>query len=492
MGIKSIGAKTFAWWEVQRIQKQTERPADFQEATFNRLLRTMGETAFGKDHNSAEITDSKTWQEAIPVRDYEGLRPWVDRVVDGESDVLWAGKPIYLCKTSGTTSGTKFIPMSKHGINAQLRAARSSLLHYIQETGNSHFTEGKMIFLQGSPVLEQKAGISVGRLSGIVAHHVPSYLQRNRMPSWETNCIEDWEKKIDAIVDETAGLDLRLISGIPPWIQMYFERLLEKTGKQTVKEVFPNFSLFAHGGVNYAPYAPVLNKLIGGPTGNIETYPASEGFIAYQDSQQHEGLLLNLDAGIFYEFIPLSEVHNDQPRRLTLHEVELNVNYALVLNTSSGLWGYLIGDTVKFVSRTPYRIIVSGRIKHFISAFGEHVIAEEVESAIGQVSQAMSAHVNEFHVAPQVTPAEGLPYHEWFLEMDEALPAGFEERLDEAMQAKNSYYKDLITGSVLRPLVVRLLPKGSFNRYMDSQGKLGGQNKLPRLANDRKIADFFS
>jgi len=370
-----------------------------------------------------------------------------------------------------------------------LRAARSSLLCYIRQSGNSRFTNGKMIFLQGNPEMEKQNGIVVGRLSGIVAHHVPSYLQKNRMPSWETNCIEDWEKKIDAIVDETMHADMRLISGIPPWVQMYFERLIAKTGKKNILEIFPNFSVFAQGGVNYEPYRGVMEKLIGGKVDTIETYPASEGFIAYQDSQTEPGLLLNLDAGIFYEFVPVDEFHSENPTRLQLSEVELGVNYAIVLNTSSGLWGYVIGDTVKFVSKSPYRIAVTGRIKHFISAFGEHVIAEEVEKAITQVAEQFGVMVQEFHVAPQVSPSEGLPYHEWFVESDNAMPNGFELALDKAMQAQNSYYKDLISGSVLRPLKVTVLPRGSFNKYMDSIGKLGGQNKLPRLSNDRTIAD---
>ncbi len=489
MGVKSQAAKALAWWEVKRNQKLIADPVKAQKQSFRHLLDGVGKTDFGSAHHTSDINSWAAWQQAIPVKDYEGLRTWFDRVKEGEPNVLWPGRPAYLCKTSGTTSGTKYIPMSEEGIKAQVRAARSALLHYVQESGNSHFTEGQMIFLQGSPVLEEHAGLKVGRLSGIVAHHVPSYLQRNRMPSWETNCMEDWERKVDAVVDETAVADMRLISGIPPWVQMYFERLLAKTGKASVREVFPNLSLFVYGGVNYEPYRPVMEKLMGGKMDSIETYPASEGFIAYQDSQQNEGMLLNLDAGIFYEFIPLSEVHSDSPKRLTVEEVKVGVNYALVLNTSSGLWGYLIGDTVKFVSVHPHRLIVTGRIKHFISAFGEHVIAEEVESALGEVCQEMGIEVLEFHVAPEVNPAEGLPYHEWFIELDATLPKDFSEQLDQRMQAKNSYYKDLVSGAVLRPLVIKELKRGAFNRYMDSIGKLGGQNKLPRLANDRKLAD---
>lgn len=489
MGIKSTAARWLARREAAKVGQWAANPHHAQHGIFQHLLKHLCTTAFGREHEAGRILNHDTWKEQIPVRDYEALKPWIDRIIKGEEDVLWPGKPRYLCKTSGTTSGTKYIPMSSDGIRAQVRAARSALLCYIHETGNSSFADGKMIFLQGSPELSHKNGISTGRLSGIVAHHVPAYLQRNRMPTWKTNCIEDWETKVDAIVRETAGEDMRLISGIPPWVQMYFERLLQETGKSSVAEIFPNFSVFAHGGVNYAPYKAVMERLIGKSVDAIETYPASEGFIAFQDSQHHEGLLLNLDAGIFYEFIPLAELHQAQPPRLSLAEVETGVNYAIVLNTTSGLWGYLIGDTVRFVSTRPYRLVVTGRIRHFISAFGEHVIAEEVERAMTEVGAQLHTEILEFHVAPQVSPQGGLPYHEWFVEAEGALPAGFAAMLDAAICRQNSYYRDLIEGRVLRPLVITTLPKGAFNDYMASVGRLGGQNKLPRLANDRSIAN---
>lgn len=491
MGIKSIAAKWLAAREMKRVSKWANEPIRSQQETFSYLIQKLAKTRFGEEHG---ITDSMTreeWSTKVPVRDYEGLRSYVERIKSGESDVLWVGRPKYFCKTSGTTSGTKYIPMSEEGITAQIKAALSALLSYIHETGNSGFADGKMIFLQGSPEVDQLNGIGVGRLSGIVAHHVPSYLQRNRMPSWKTNCIEDWEQKVNAIVEETKGEDMRLISGIPPWVQMYFERLIQSTGKETIKDIFPNFTVFAHGGVNYEPYKTTMERLIGKKVDSIETYPASEGFIAFQDSQSQEGLLLNLDAGIYYEFIPLSSIHDENPQRLSLGEVKVGINYAIVLNTSSGLWGYLIGDTVKFTSTSPYRIVVSGRIKHFISAFGEHVIAEEVEKAITTVSNELDLSISEFHVAPQVNPAKGLPFHEWFIESVNELPGELADRLDARMCELNSYYKDLIEGSVLRPLVIKRLQPGAFNDYMASVGRLGGQNKLPRLANDRSVASFF-
>ena len=273
---------------------------------------------------------------------------------------------------------------------------------------------------------------------------------------------------------------------------MYYNKLLEISGKKNIKDVFPSYSLFIYGGVNYEPYRVKMEKTVGKSIDSIELYPASEGFIAFQDSQNKEGMLLIIDKGIFYEFIRADEFYNDNPERIWLKDVQLDVNYVLILNTNAGLWGYNIGDTVKFVSIDPYRIIVTGRIKHYISAFGEHVIGEEVDSALQEASKKFGSEISEFHVAPQVNPAEGeLPYHEWFIEFNEP-PVNIDEfknYLDEALRARNSYYNDLITGSVLQSLKVRSLNVGTFHLFMKSKGKLGGQNKLPRLANDRAIAD---
>ncbi|MBT5698938.1 MAG: hypothetical protein HOJ12_02995, partial [Flavobacteriales bacterium] len=311
--------------------------------------------------------------------------------------------------------------------------------------------------------------------------------------TFETNCIDDWENKVDSIVDETLSENMTLISGIPPWVQMYFEKLKEKTGKQ-IKDVYPNFDLFIYGGVNYQPYKRVFEKLIGRKVDGVELYPASEGFIAYQDSQEKEGMLLCVNHGVFYEFIPSSEFFEENPTRISLESVEMEVNYVLILNTNAGLWGYNIGDTIKFVSINPYRIVVTGRIKHFTSAFGEHVIAEEVEKSLKQTIEKYPCRVNEFHVAPKVNTENELPYHEWFIEFENESENmnSFSNELDSSLQGLNSYYKDLITGNILQPLKITKLKNNSFRDYMKSVGKLGGQNKVPRLANDRKIADELS
>jgi hypothetical protein len=501
MSIKSIAARLFARQVVKHTQAWATNPVETQNKVFQDLIRQAKDTQFGRDHHFDQIQTPVDFATQVPVRDYEELKPYVERVVKGEENILWKGKPLYFAKTSGTTSGAKYIPLTKESMPFHIEAARNAILHYIHETGKADFVDGKMIFLQGSPILEEKNGIKLGRLSGIVAHFVPKYLQKNRMPSWETNCIEDWETKVNAIVEETFNENMAVISGIPSWVQMYFEKLQEKGGKP-VGEIFKNFNLFIYGGVNYEPYRAKFENLIGRKVDSIELFPASEGFFAYQDSQVAKGMLLLLNSGIFYEFIKSDEFYNDPeglgPKRYTIGEVELGVNYVLILSTNAGLWGYNIGDTVQFTSLQPYRVIVSGRIKHYISAFGEHVIGKEVESALQEAMQGTTIRVNEFTVAPQINPTEGLPYHEWFIEFDSEVseqPLDLEEfalKIDHAMRQQNVYYDDLITGNVLRPLVITLVPKNGFQDYMKSIGKLGGQNKIPRLANDRKIADVLN
>ncbi|WP_264520027.1 GH3 auxin-responsive promoter family protein [Flavobacterium sp. N1994] len=492
MSIKSIAAKIFANIIHNKTQKWVQNPIATQQKVLSELLATAKETQFGRDHDFSKIKSFEDFAKQVPIRDYEELRPYVDRVVKGEEDILWIGKPIYFAKTSGTTSGAKYIPLTKESMPFHIEAARNAILSYIHETGKTDFVDGKMIFLQGSPILEEKNGIKLGRLSGIVAHFVPKYLQKNRMPSWETNCIEDWETKLDAIVEETFNENMSVISGIPSWVQMYFEKLQQK-GNKPVGDIFKNFNLFIYGGVNYEPYRAKFENLIGRKVDSIELFPASEGFFAYQDSQKDKGMLLLLNSGIFYEFVKSEEFFTEKPRRYTIGEVELNVNYVLIISTNAGLWGYNIGDTIQFTSLKPYRVIVSGRIKHYISAFGEHVIGKEVESALKEAMENSTIRVNEFTVAPQINPGEGLPYHEWFIEFEnepEDLEV-FALAIDQAMRKQNTYYDDLIIGNVLRTVIVTKVANNGFQDYMKSIGKLGGQNKLPRLSNDRKIADLL-
>ena len=491
MGLVSFLSKPFA----KQIHKQTiswsSNPIEVQEKVLKSIIRKAANTQFGSDHCFSKINSHEAFKNQVPIKDYEGLRPYIDKMTQGEPNVLWPGKPIYLSKTSGTTSGVKYIPITTDSIPNHMTSARNALLSYIHRSGNSRFLEGNLMFLSGSPTLDTKSGIHVGRLSGIVNHHVPSYLRRNQLPSFETNCIEDWENKLDAIIEETINKPMSLISGIPPWVQMYFDRIEAKTQKK-IMDVFPDFSLFVYGGVNFEPYKEKLFHSIGKTIDSVETYPASEGFIAYQDRYDEEGLLLLLNSGIYYEFIPADEYYSESPTRLSIGEVELGVNYAVILNSNAGLWGYSIGDTIKFISKEPYRILVTGRIKHFISAFGEHVIGEEVEKAMKLALEEFSTvKITEFTVAPYVSSSKGMSRHEWYVEFDD-MPIdieAFEKCLNAHLVKLNTYYNDLISGNILSKLKVKYLKKGSFINYMKSQGKLGGQNKVPRLSNDRIIAD---
>ena len=487
---KSILSLYFAKYIVRKNNKWKKNAVNHQQKLMHELVSKAKDTVFGKDHKFKDIKNYSDFKKSIAVSDYEGLKKYIDKLKLGEENVLWPGRPIYFCKTSGTTSGSKYIPITRDSMKCHLNPARDAILSYINETKNTSISSGKMIFLQGSPVLSKTSGILTGRLSGIVAHHIPYYLKTNRLPSYSTNCIDKWEDKIEAIVEETKSQKMTLISGIPPWVQMYFEKLKEKTNKD-IGELFPYFKLFIYGGVNFKPYKKTFERLIGRDVDGLEVYPASEGFIAYQDSQKEEGMILCVNNGIFFEFIKSKDYHKSNPARISLADVKVGIDYVLILNTNAGLWGYNIGDTIKFVSTNPYRIIVSGRLKHFTSAFGEHVIAQEVEQSLINTVKKQPAEIKEFHVAPKVNPKNGLPYHQWFIEFSKEPQelASFEAELDIQLQSKNSYYKDLISGSVLKPLEIVCLKANGFRNYMQIIGKLGGQNKTPRLSNDRTIAD---
>jgi len=490
MNVKSLLARPFANYISNKIKKEMATAVEDQESLFKGLVKAAANTEFGKEHGFKDISTYEDYKRQVPIRDYEQFKPYIEKIKHGTHNVLWKGLPIYFAKTSGTTSGVKYIPISKDSISNHIDTARDALLCYMAETGNTGFANGKLIFLSGSPVLDRMGGVPTGRLSGIVNHHVPKYLRSNQLPSYETNCIDEWETKLDRIVEETINQDMTLISGIPPWMQMYFDRLVEKSGKK-VGDLFPNFNVMVQGGVNFEPYKAKLYESIGRKVDTIELFPASEGFFAFQDTQKAPGLLLNTNSGIFFEFVPAAEIFDENPTRLMLSDVKVGENYALIVSTNAGLWAYNIGDTVKFVSTNPYRLVVSGRTKHFISAFGEHVIGEEVEYSLMKAAEEEGLKIIEFTVAPQVQQGKGKSYHEWFIEFENQ-PADLNalaQKVDDNLRKKNVYYEDLISGNILQRLVITPIRKNGFIDYMKSIGKLGGQNKLPRLSNDRRIAD---
>ena len=494
MKLKSFLAKPYASIVHSRVRKAMMNAVADQQSIFQMLIKEGAKTTFGKDHGFADIKTHDDYKKSVPIRDYEAFKPYIERIKNGELNVLWKGKPAYFAKTSGTTSGAKYIPISSDSIPYHINGAKDALLCYMVESGKTDFANGKMIFLSGSPVLDRIGGVPTGRLSGIVNHYVPRYLRGNQLPGYETNCIEDWETKLGKIIEETQSEDMTLISGIPPWVQMYFDWLSKKNDGRKIKELFPNLQVIVHGGVNFEPYKSKLIDSLGGQVDLIETFPASEGFFAFQDTLTEPGLLLNTNAGMFYEFIPVAEIGMEQPTRLSLGEVKIGEQYALLLNTNAGLWSYLIGDTIKFVSTNPYRLVVTGRIAHYISAFGEHVIGEEVDYAILKASEAFGTHIIEFTVAPAIQVSGELPYHEWFIEFETPPSdlAAFSLAVDNHLRQKNIYYDDLLRGKILQPLKIRVMKRNAFIGFMKSLGKLGGQNKVPRLGNDRKIADALS
>ena len=493
MKIKYLLAKPFASYILKQTKKWMTTAVQDQQSIFQDLIKTAAKTEFGKEHGFENIKSHEDYVKNVPIRSYEDFKEYIDKIKDGKHNILWKGQPIYFAKTSGTTSGVKYIPITKESIPNHINSARNALLCYMAKTGNSKFSDGKMIFLSGSPELERIGGVPTGRLSGIVNHHIPSYLRSNQLPTFTTNCIDDWEEKLGKIVEETIKEDMTLISGIPPWIQMYFDELQKATGKK-IKDIFPDFSVLVHGGVNFEPYKARLFESIGKNIDTIETFPASEGFFAFQFDQEDEGLLLNTSSGIFFEFVPAEELSKGNPTRLTLKDVELNKNYALIITSNAGLWGYNLGDTIKFVSLNPYKVVVTGRVKHFISAFGEHVIGEEVEDALLQAAESENIRITEFTVAPFVSTTDEKSYHEWFVEF-ENIPKdldSFALKVDDNLRKKNIYYDDLVKGNILQSLKINPMQKHAFINYMKSLGKLGGQNKVPRLGNDRKVVDALT
>ena len=482
--------KLAAYIAKKRINNWANNPIKTQDNQFKHILKKGSKTLFGKDHNFDKIKNYQDFKRRVPIRDYEAIKDYVELIKSGKKNILWPGKPTYFAITSGTTSGAKYIPITKDSLPNHLNGAKNALLMYVAQTGKTKFINGKFIFIQGSPFLTKISGILTGRLSGISAHHIPFYMKSFMLPSWSTNIIDEWEEKVDKIINETLNENMTIISGIPSWLQMYFEKITEITNKK-ISSVFPNFNLLIYGGVNFEPYKKKFYALIGKSIDSIEIFPASEGFFAFQDNQESKELLLILNAGIFYEFINANDFRENKIDRISLEHVEKNTNYLMIISSSAGLWAYNTGDTVMFTSLKPYKLKVTGRIKQQLSAFGEHVIVKEVEQAIEQAIYKTGNVVNEFTVAPRFKSKNENACHEWFIEFenDKVNTKVFASHLDRELQNQNKYYKDLITGKLIDKPAIKKVSKGGFKKYMNNIGKLGGQNKIPKIANDRKIVD---
>lgn len=491
MSIKTGIVRAAANVSIKKVNQTEKKAAENQESIFKKLILSAKKTKFGLDSGFDKIKSYEDFKRQVPVRDYEGLRSYFQSIKNGTKNVLWPGIPKYLAKTSGTTSGTKYIPITKQSLPNHINSARNALFSYLLHNSESKIFDGRMLFLSGSPNLEKENNILIGRLSGIVNHEVPSWMTNTILPGYSINIVEPWEKKVEMMVEDLMKRDLRVISGIPPWVQMLCEKIIDRSGKKSVADQFPNLELYIHGGVNYEPYRERINTLIGKEINLVETYPASEGFIAYQDNYTLDALRIISNSGIFYEFVAKEDAMQSNPQRLMLKDVELNKDYAIVLSSNAGLWAYMLGDLVRFVSKDPYRLKVTGRVSQYISAFGEHVIASEIEESISRAIQKHQLSVVEFLVAPQVTPSYGLPYHEWFIEFNNQPDKinEIEKTIDDTLCNLNSYYKDLIQNKILRQLKISIVRKDGFKEYMISIHKYGEQFKVTRVCNDRKIAD---
>ena len=489
-------------WAGSRRRRRLERlwrdPVAAQERALARLIATAQDTEFGLVHGFRSIRSAAEYQARVPVRDYSRIRPWLERAAAGEEAVLWPGRCRDWVKTSGTTAGDKLIPVTPEAFTAHRRGGWDALLRAAELVGGRALMGGPMLFLGGSTVVRPlPRGGRVGDLSGLVASRVPWGFRGRYSPGAACAAIPDWEERLEAIAARACGQDIRLLSGMPSWLIILFERIArhsERSGRRLrgIQQLWPNLRVLVHGGVAFAPYAGVFEEWLGPRVARVEVYPASEGFVAVQ-TESAGGLTLMLDYGIFYEFVPVEDLGLEKPRRHTVADVELGRPYAVVMSTPAGLWSYVLGDTVRFTARDPLRLVITGRTRHYVNAFGENVIVEEVERALVRACRRTEAEVVEFTVAPRFpSGAEPRGGHEWLVEfrIPPAEPEDFARILDEALAALNTDYRTKRSGSVgmVAPSVTAL-PPGSFHRWMHRAGRLGDQHKVARVTNDRTLAD---
>jgi len=484
---------------IGQIEHFRKFPAETQEKSFHSLIARAAATEWGKMHDYASVKSVKEYQSRVPVQTYEDIVPWVDRLGKGEKDLLWPGEIRWFAKSSGTTSTkSKFIPMSNEALNdCHYRSAKDILLIYTRNRPETRIFSGKGLTLGGSHKINQFSSRALcGDLSAILLENTAFWVDFIRTPKREIALLEDFEEKLEMITRLTIKQNVTSISGVPSWYLVLIKKILAYTGKQSLPEIWPGLEVFFHGGISFTPYREQYKKLIpGGQMQYMETYNASEGFFGLQDDPTQSDMLLMLDYGIFYEFIPADKVNSDSPPAYTIGELEKDVNYAIIISTNGGLWRYMMGDTIRFTSIDPYRFRISGRTKHFINVFGEEVIIDNAEKALEAACRETGAVVLEYTAGPVFMNTTSKGSHEWIVEFEKE-PGDidqFAEMLDNALKSVNSdyeakRYKDLN----LERLVIRKVPPGTFNNWLKAKNKFGGQNKVPRLSNTREyIEDLY-
>ena len=477
---------------LQQIELFRDNPLMAQLEVFHALIGAAKYTEWGRKFDYSSITDPNIYRDRLPIQDYEDVKPYVERLRKGEQNLLWPTDIRWFAKSSGTTHDrSKYIPVSREALeDCHYKGGKDLIALHYEQFPESKLFQGKSLVLGGSSTIEQlRPDAYTGDLSAIIIKNLPIWVEIKRTPVKETALLENWEEKIEKMAVETIREDVRCIAGVPSWTLVLLKRILEITGKRNIMEVWPNLELFMHGGVSFRPYRAQFEAIIPSPTMNyLESYNASEGFFGIQDRRGADDLLLMLDYGIFFEFMPLEEVGKEKPRTLLLEEVETDRQYALVISTNGGLWRYMPGDTIRFTSTRPYRIQVSGRTRSFINAFGEELIVDNADRGIEAACNETGAIVTEYTAAPVYMDNDARGGHEWVIEFekDPSDLARFVEVLDRTMRQINSDYDAKRRGDMaLRMPLLHSVPRGTFHAWMKSRGKLGGQNKVPRLSNDR-------
>lgn len=483
---------------IHQIDLFKKYPQEVQQEVFHNLIETAKNTEFGKEFHFKDIKSRQDFINQVPVSSYETFYPYIDRLLHGEQNVLWPSHIKWFAKSSGTTNAkSKFIPVSQEALdNCHYKGGKDLLSIYVNNYPDTQVFSGKNLAIGGSQQinqLDENTRSYTGDVSAVLMKNLPFWAQLSRTPKMEIALMDNWEEKVKKIAQTTIHEDVTSIAGVPTWTVVLLQHILKVTNTTSILEVWPNLELFIHGAVSFTPYETLFKKLIPSEQMHyLETYNATEGFFGIQDQKHSKEMLLMLDYGIYYEFIPPEDFDNDAPKTLSISEVETGKNYAVVISTNSGLWRYKIGDTIKFTSVSPFRFVISGRTKHFINAFGEELIIENAEKAIAEACKKTGALVEDFTAAPHYIEEGNKGCHEWVIEFSQE-PANLNEFvniLDETLRAVNSDYdakrqKDL---AVKRPLVHKA-PKGTFYQWMKKRGKLGGQNKVPRLANNREYMD---